>query len=362
MSDMERYLMILLAVSMLAACQTKMEQPDPGTGLGEIYLTAPAGAMSVSVDLDGLWRVWAEEDWISLDINGRDGRGAFTFSYSSNESDFSVSRGTRLGHVIVQSIPQMRSDTLYIRQQGIPDGKDYYTRLSGSYIGIPDTGLERVDAIYMNAEGLDLSYVSAMASEVDLAAVICTDDMMASSLAASWQGQSAVSGHLLFLSPQEEMTSVSSVSDPASLTVSFKGVNYVLADFSEEDADRLAQLRSLLDSGYNVPGASSRWVIGGSFYYCSVMETGYPDTPAWFPSSPKDEAFEADLYAWDNNLVDCIWMVSRGWTPTYSDEKGDWRADYVYASGSVWNYMTAVSLMEKDASMSHTPVRFTLKY
>ena len=138
--------MFFLSVCLLAACEAKLEQPGPGTGLGEIYLTAPAGSMSVSVELDGLWRVWAEEDWISLDVNGRDGYGAFTFSWSSNESDFSESRVTRLGHIVIQSIPDMRSDTLYIRQQGTPDGHDYVTRLSGGYIGIPDISQERVDA------------------------------------------------------------------------------------------------------------------------------------------------------------------------------------------------------------------------
>ena len=362
MSDMERYSMFFLSVCLLAACEAKLEQPGPGTGLGEIYLTAPAGSMSVSVELDGLWRVWAEEDWISLDVNGRDGYGAFTFFWSSNESDFSESRVTRLGHIVIQSIPDMRSDTLYIRQQGTPDGHDYVTRLSGGYIGIPDISQERVDALYLNAEGMSMEEIACMAEEVDLAAVICPDASTASMLATAYPGKSAFEGRLLFLSMSRDVEPVSSSDDPMSLAVSMDGVNYVLADFGKDPADRLAQIRALLDSGYNVPGASARWVIGGSFYYASVMEAGYPDTPSWYPASLHDDAFAADLYAWDNNLVDCIWMVNRGWTPTYSDAQGEWRADYVYASGTVWNSMTDVTLMTDMDHLSHTPVRFTLKY
>ena len=81
---MKNYISIFLAAVLLASCSTKIQQPDPGVALGEIYLTASAGSKTVAVDLDGLWRVSVLEDWLSLDVNGRDGKGAFTFSYSSN--------------------------------------------------------------------------------------------------------------------------------------------------------------------------------------------------------------------------------------------------------------------------------------
>ena len=149
---------------------------------------------------------------------------------------------------------------------------------------------------------------------------------------------------------------------PASLSQEIDGICWQVADF-DEDATALPQLMSLLEGGFNRPGAGAKWVIGGSFYYYSVMEAGYPQTPSWYPSNPDDDAFLADIYAQTNNLTDCIWMSQRGYNPSYTSGDRSWRADYVYASNQVWNAAVDVRLTDAPLSgVAHKAVRLTIKY
>ena len=355
---------------MLASCSTKIQQPDPGVALGEIYLTASAGSKTVAVDLDGLWRVSVLEDWLSLDINGRDGKGAFTFSYSSNESDFSNVNPTRLGHIVIQSLNSMKADTLYVRQQGTPDGKEYESYDSSCYIEFVDAALNRVIAVYADFDGVtDAMSVRDWIEEVqaDIVAAVCPVSL-AESLSEIYPEQSVSYEGLILISTSQVAEKVSQSASPASLTVKVGDITYVVADFGRQlqETSRYIQLRTLLDNGYNAPLSQGKWFVGGTFWYLSAMEAGYPFTPSWYPSDPSDSAFDADRYAWKNNLLDCVWMVQRDYTPTYTDESDisrSWRPSYVYASSQAWNTIVSLDVSDEPvAGMKHKPVIMTLKY
>ena len=106
------------------------------------------------------------EDWLSLDVNGRNGKGAFTFSYASNESDFANANPTRLGHIVIQNLNSMKADTLYVRQQGTPDGKEYESYDNSNYIEFIDAALNRVTVVYADFDGVtDAASVSAWIEE-----------------------------------------------------------------------------------------------------------------------------------------------------------------------------------------------------
>ena len=98
----------------------------------------------------------------------------------------------------------------------------------------------------------------------------------------------------------------------------------------------------------------------------SAMEAGYPMTPSWYPADPSDPEFDADRYAWKNNLLDCVWMVQRNYIPTYTDESDmsrSWRPSYVYASYQAWNAVVSLDVLDVPiAGMKHKPFILTLKY
>ena len=366
---MKNYISILLAVALLASCSTKIQQPDPGVAVGEIYLTAPAGSKTVAVDLDGLWRVSAIEDWLSLDVNGRDGKGAFTFSYSSNESDFANAKPTRLGHIVIQSLSSMKADTLYVRQQGTPDGKEYESYDNSNYIEFIDAALNRVTVVYADFDGVaDAASVSAWIEEtgVDVVAAVCPTTL-AQALSELYPEQSFSHEGLVFISTSQAADKVSQSVSPASLTVKAGDITYVVADFGkEQNTSRYVQIRSLLENGYNAPLSQGKWFVGGTFWYLSAMETGYPFTPSWYPENPSDSDFDADRYVWKNNLLDCVWMVQRDYTPTYTDESDmsvSWRPSYVYASTQAWSTVVSLEVLDEPViGMKHKPFIMTLKY
>lgn len=148
------------------------------------------------------------------------------------------------------------------------------------------------------------------------------------------------------------------------LLASLDGIRYVVAAFDPEE-NGYTRFVELLDASYNAPEhAAERWFIGGSLYHFSMMETGYDTTPAWYPADASGHEFDTDRYAWHNNLYDCIWMLRRSWTPTWTDASGrSWRADYLYASKSAWNTLTGIEVLEIPVEgMTHKPIKFTIKY
>jgi len=359
---MKKIITIIAAALCLASCSNKTEGPAAGKCIGEIYVTSQSGAKSVLVDLPGMWRVVPQQSWISTDVNGRSGNGAFTLYYGSNESDFVSANVTRRGAVAIQNLTTMVSDTLYIRQQGIPDGKEYSSTPQNSYIEFLDTKLTKMKVTYANFHGvLNQETISnwLLASDSDLIA-FAADAAMIAGLGLEGLYSNGTVAILNKSSFELEHDYVGS--NPDSYGACLDGKVYQIADFDRNETAYL-QLVSLLNIGYNKPRSESGWLIGGSLYYLSAMEVGYPNTPSWYPSNPAAEVFEADRYAQSNNLTDCIWMSHRQFNPTFKFESKEWRADYVYASNSLWNATIDVRLADAPlAGMEHKIIEITIKY
>ncbi len=343
---------LILAVS----CQEKLKEYSPGHSLGEIVMAASEGSVSVSVDYDCLWRVHTPAEWITIDVEGRDGSAAFSFTVSSNESDATVSRQTRKAPVMLTRLDSYVSDTLWVIQRGIPDGNDYTTHITSDSIELRQKTLTGKSVLYCNLQGLDAGTATSWLYErkEDIIAVIWNDENVAS---FTTEGSPVIRhGNLMVIGDVEQIAS-------SSLIVNADGLNIQVADFTEDSSlNRYLQTVSLLDDGYNTPAASDMWLIGGSLYYLSSVEFGYKDTPVWYPSSLKSKDFEADIYVWTNNLIDCIWMTSQSFNPTYTSSEGrTWRADYVYASKSAWNSVTDVQILE-DEALKHKPILIKIKY
>lgn len=370
---MKRYLSILVTIILCTACSTKIEQPVPGVGLGEIYVTAPAGTKTVSVDLDGLWRVYSHDSWIDLDVNGREGQGAFTFSYASNESDFAKIYETRRGSIIIQSLNSMKADTLYVRQQGRPDGKEYVSYDNSDYIEFIEDKLTKIDVLYADFTGVEdvastIQWVESQNAAV--VAAICTASI-AEELNEKYGENSVRSGNLILISPSSVPEDIITISSPATLAAKLGDINCVVADFGEvvpvdedEAKYRYNQFKSMLDKTYNAPMSRGKWLVGGTLWYYTSMESGYPFTPSWYPQDTSDPLFDADRYAWKSSLIDCIWMTKRDFSETYTDDHGkSWRPSYVYASTESWNAVIDVQIVDLPlSSMKHKPFRISLKY
>ena len=358
----------LCILALMSGCASRIIQPEAGTGLGEIYVTSEGGSRTVCADIQGLWRVRALEDWISLDVNGRNGSGAFTFTCASNESDFFSSNPTRLGHIIIQSIDEMKADTLYVRQQGLPDGNEYESRVDSPLLEYASVPLTRLKVAYANFNGLEnFSLLPGWMEreDFDILAAVCPDGTSDFLAAFPSRSQAWETVAFAWKASLAEADNFRVTEDGSSLGLFCEGTRFVVADFGETaPGSRYSQLESLLDNGYNRVSGDDRWVIGGSFWYCSVMEAGYPSTPAWYPSDPSSADFDADRYAWNNNLTDCVWMVSRDFCGTCTASDGRvWRPDYIYASNRAWNAAVAVDILPAPSSlMNHKPFSLTIKY
>ena len=351
----------ILIIGMLLtvmSCQEKIAEYGSGQSLGEIVLAASESSVSVSVDYDCMWRVHTPADWISTDVSGRKGSSAFSFSVTSNESDMTESRKVRKAPVILTRLDKYVSDTLWVIQRGIPDGKDYVTNIKSSSIELQQEPLTVKTVLYCNLQGLDASAAGEWikARQEDIVAVVWTNDDVA---AFADDNRSIIRlGNLMVVGDVDK-----TLSSQESLIVNVSGLNVQVADFtSDESNNRYRQIVSVLDEGYNVPSSSGLWLIGGSFYFLSSVEFGYPTTPQWYPARLNDPAFDADTYAWTNNLIDCIWMTSKTYNPTYTDANGNsWRADYVYASKSAWNSIADVKVVD-DKVLTHKPILIKIKY
>lgn len=357
---MKSRIFIIAAFLMLCSC-TADRNPVPGRKVGEIYLTAKGGSTSVLVKTEDNWRVWTDETWLSLDVNGGSGESAFTVSCESNESDFVNVNLSRKGAVVICNLRTMAPDTLYIVQQGIPDGIERHSAPQDSYIEFVDAELKRLKVIYANFGACtDKAAVETWisASDADVVAGIWKET-------AVLQAREGLETYedLFILDKSGTVSGRTQKTDlPAALAVSIDGKMIQVSDFPRE-APSLEMIRNLMDSGYDRAGSGSDWLIGGSFYFLSSMELSCPDTPQWYPSDISDPSFEADRYAQYNNLTDCIWMVSRHFNPTWTEDGKSWRADYVYASNSVWNTAVDVKLgPEPVPGSGHRTIEISLKY
>lgn len=349
---------ILLAACALLSCKEMQQDPTPGKGLGEIYVTAAPGDRSVLVKLDGLWRVRPQESWLHTDVDGREGEGAFTFRFDSNESDFVNFKPVRKGAIVIQSLTTMVADTLWVRQQGIPDGKEYESVIRDSYIEFPADPMETVTVLYANVKGAqDDEAVAdwALATGADIACVVTDFGPYVGVIDRTHEPATA-----------ELAPATGTLTNPRAVFARARGLNLAVADFGEtpeaEDSYYNA-VQTLLSQSYDNPDAEENWLVGGSFYYLSMMEAGYSSTPAWYPANPAAADFAADRYVQGSNLTDCVWMTRRDYTPTWTADGKSWRADYVYASHSVWNATTQVSVLENvPAGVSHKAILLKIKF
>ena len=342
-------LAIIFSIATLSSCKKEVQsEPVPGKAIGEIYVTAAPGTRSVLVKLDGLWRVRTTESWLHTDVQGREGEAAFTFSFDSNESDFVNFKPVRRGAIVIQPLATMVADTLWVVQQGIPDGKEYDSLPQDSYIEFPQNQLKTVTVLYANVKGASApsSWISSNGADINC---IIADD-----------------GLSVKLSNGADADVIGRITSPDAVFAKAHGPSLALADFGEEPEDEGSYYNAavkLLSSSYDRPEAEENWLVGGSFYYLSVMEAGYPATPSWYPENPAAPEFAADRYVQSSNLTDCVWMTQRNYTPTWTSGGQSWRADYVYASHSLWNATVSVKVLENvPAGASHKAILIKIKF
>ena len=346
---MKKHIPIILTALMALACTVVPQEPSAGKKLGEIYVSAAPGSRSVLVKLDGLWRVRPCDGWLSTDVNGRSGRGAFTFHYASNESDLVSSKPVRRGAIVIESLAAGVADTLYVRQQGVPDGREYESVEVDSYIEFLSDQMSAVSVLYANLQDCDSLAVQGWISSAgaDVNCIIYA------------------SGPCISRQDGKALQQTGTITEPSAVFAETEGLNLALADFGAvpaEDGSYYDMLVKLLSESYDKPDAEEKWLVGGSFYYLSAMETGYPSTPEWYPENPASDVFAADRYAQAANLSDCVWMTARDFTPTWTSGGRSWRADYVYASNTVWNATVAVKLLDAPAGAAHKAILVKIKF
>ena len=80
--DMRQYIYMLAALLAMTSCNKSGLEIKSGNVVGEINVTAASGSLSVSVETVGRWLVYEADaaDWVSLDVQGGVGKGAFTVS------------------------------------------------------------------------------------------------------------------------------------------------------------------------------------------------------------------------------------------------------------------------------------------
>ena len=84
---MKKFIYCVCMSALICACTKTVEIVDPyssGVCVGEILLGTVGGNLTLSVETKGTWRVESDQPWLKLDINGYNGDGAFTVSYTSN--------------------------------------------------------------------------------------------------------------------------------------------------------------------------------------------------------------------------------------------------------------------------------------
>jgi hypothetical protein len=161
---------------------------------------------------------------------------------------------------------------------------------------------------------------------------------------------------------------VSASSDKKYATYVFEDMNFVAADLKDAcTAGREAGLEAftgMVEDTYNAYNSPSKWIIGGQMYHYSMMQSSYPATPSWYPTDVEDPDFDADRYAWNNNLYDCLWMSERNFVQTWTDQADgkSYMADYVYVSRDVLASIYSVERLDKVLGMEHNPIKITLKY
>ena len=329
---MKKLLFMVVMSTLVCACTKNVEIVDPysqGVRVGEILLGATQGRVTVSVETEGLWRVESDQPWLTIDVNGRYGDGAFTVYYESNESDVHVLKQERVAKVAIRLEKSMKTDTLVFLQRGL-----YPAKAPGMVKEDPNVRLE---------------YRLGQQKEVVL--VCCCSD-----------GEGDVQAWL------ETQNADIVVLDGKATPEKFEGLNVVGCNFDEiamndTSETQFQAFRKLIQQTYNSgPYAGDDWIYAGQMYHLSAMQNDYQQTPKGYPQSTADPRLMSDIYAWQNNLYDCVWMYTQDYVTTWTDADGkSFSADYVYASVSVFSKITSVELVEIPG-LDHKAIKIALMY
>ena len=337
--SMKKLLYILIISIAAFSCSKSGLEIESGNVVGEIEVTAFAGQMTVSVETVGRWIVTEADNasWVSFDVQGGVGKGAFTVLYEANMSSVVDIKSSRKARIVVTSEDYAKSDTLNIIQQG------FYSDITPSVVNPSaeivleylESHARTLSVVYCSADGVsDLDALNDWAQQFDV--VACSNG---------------------FIKP-----SVAAAGIYAQCTVD--DINIVSTDLSPylEEGTSHEIFKNVIDATYNAYNSPSKWIIGGQLYHYSMMQVGYPQTPSWFPSDIDAEDFDSDRYAWNNNLYDCLWMSQRDYISTWETESKAFMADYVYVSRDVLATVCKVQKLDKVHGMTHNPVKVTLKY
>lgn len=339
--SMRKFIYILTAAAAMVSCSKSGLEIKSGDVVAEMNVTATSGRVSVSVETVGRWIVHEapDVDWVSIDVEGGVGKGAFTVSYDANMSNVADLKSARKARIVVTSEDHAKSDTLNIVQQGFNSvmAPSEVKPSQEIILEFEEDDVKTVTIVYCSAEGVsDLQELSQWAESFDI--VACGGS---------------------FIKP--EVTAEGNYAE-----CEYNGLNLVSADLGEHWAVSAEQefdvFRQIVESTYNAYDSPSKWIIGGQLYHYSMMQTSYQSTPDWYPADIEDPLFDADRYAWNNNLYDCLWMAERNFVETFVSEQGAYMADYIYVSRDVLATVYSVEKLDKVSGMTHNPVKITLKY
>ena len=149
----------------------------------------------------------------------------------------------------------------------------------------------------------------------------------------------------------------------------------VICDLGEtvSDIETANRFETLLNVTYNNPEYMEirpRWIIFGSFPFCSSMDFNWQNRPAWYPDKLDDTAYAADLSAWNNGLKDPLATLHHFYIPTAFDPVSghDFRHDYIYVSDAIWQYVIQAEVVDTPFTellpdcTSHRPIRYRIRY
>ena len=342
-----KFIIILAAFAAMVSCNKSGLDISSGKVVGEMNVTAAAGRFTVSVETVGRWIVYEADNagWVDFDVKGGVGKGAFTVSYESNMSSVVDLRSARKARIVVTSEDFAKSDTLNVIQQGFDNSVKPSVVAPSNEIVLE---WEQVEAktltfVYCSAEGVDggVESLSTWAQDFDI--VACGNS---------------------FIKP-----AVAPASDKKYAQYLFEDMNFVSADLKDQwdEGGREAALeafKGMVEDTYNAYNSPAKWIIGGQMYHYSMMQSSYPATPSWYPVDMDAQEFDADRYAWNNNLYDCLWMSERNYVETWTEptEEKSYMADYVYVSRDVLATVYSVEKLDKVQGMEHNPIKITLKY
>ena len=337
---MRKYIYVLIIAAAAISCGKSGLDIESGNVVGEIEVSASAGRISVSVETVGRWIVYEADNvsWLSFDVQGGVGKGAFTASYEANLSSVVDAKSSRKARIVVTSEDYAKSDTLNIIQMGFySDIRPSEVKPSGDIVleyVTPET--KTLTVVYCSAEGVtDQEALAQWAEQFDV--VACGNSFIRPAVGS------------------EDKFAVCTVGD----------VNFVSADLGQvfNEGKEYEAFVDIIEKTYNAQNSPSKWVIGGQLYHFSMMQTAYPATPSsWYPSDIDASEFDSDRYAWNNNLYDCLWMSERDFVTTWTSKAGSYMADYVYVSRDVLATISQVQKLEPVHGMTHNPVKITLKY